>query len=409
MITFAEARDHILDQVRPLDVVTAKLTEMHGHYLAQALVTPFDLPLFDNSAVDGFGVLAKDIVEASPQTAVRLNLAGTIAAGEPSEQKLASGSTLKILTGAPVPSSVEAVVMREFCEELDGEVFFHQMATAGENIRRRGGEFLRGQEVLAKGSLVTPPVIGLLAALGHESFAVHRQPQISIVATGNELIEPGEQLSPGKIYQSNSYALTAALKSFGIEKSKTHRCEDDLKETKRRLASAAKSSDVIISTGGVSVGDFDYVKTAAEELGFETVLWRIALKPGKPVCFGKLEHKQKTTFLFGLPGNPVSSLVTLTQLVKPALLKMLGAQSYKQPLFKAALSKTIKKKAGRLEFLRGTVSQGKDGLLVEPTLGQDSHMLSGLAKANCLIYFPLEEEVLEAGHQVEIEFLHWCP
>lgn len=403
MILYEEARESVVDHATKLGTETLRLNRLLGRYLAEPIIAQTDIPLFDNSAVDGFGVRLQDVANASENNPAKLSFAGTISAGDPGDISFSQGETIKILTGATVPHDVEAVVMREFCEEQNGHVLVKQPAQASENIRRRGDEFAHGQTVLHPGTRITPAVLGLIATLGYERATVFRKPRVAVMVTGNELLSPGMELTPGKIYDSNSYALRAALVSHGVEKVSVLHTSDELESTKATIQQALAKSDIVITTGGVSVGDFDFVKDACEQLGFQTIFWKIALKPGKPVYFGKLGNK----LIFGLPGNPVSVLVTFHQLVKPALLKMMGAESTNTKLIPARLAKPLKKKAGRMEFVRGVVKTEDNQLVVHPTIGQDSHMLGGLAQANCLIYFAKDSETLQAGDQVQVELLEW--
>lgn len=407
MITYQKALQTILDNVALMPTKRLTLDTLPGFVISEPVVANFDMPQFDNSAVDGFGVLSAETESASEGNPAKLSLQATIQAGDHVTHTLAPNSTLKILTGAPVPASVDAVVMREFTEESNGSVFIKCATTPGANIRRKGEEFRAGQTVLEGGVLANAAVIGLLATLGYSSFPAYKKPRITIISTGNELIQPGQTLKPGQIYDSNSFALSAALNSLGLSGVEKLHATDDANATRKALNKAVQSSDVIISCGGVSVGDYDFVKDVAEEIGIKTVFWRIAMKPGKPVYFGLLDNSNATRKLvFGLPGNPVSALVTFHQLVKPALLKMIGLNY--QPLSLAAkLTQSLKKQAGRMEFVRGILISDNGQLLVTPAKGQDSHMMGGIAQANCLIHFPLESQTLSAGESVTVEQLNW--
>lgn len=409
MISFAEARARILDAVSPLGVESVRLDRINGCYLAEPIIANRDMPGFDNSAVDGFGVLVNDVARASVESPVQLQLSGVIQAGDSGESQLAAGCALKILTGAVVPDSVQAVIMREYCQESNGHVTVSIGARLGENIRRRAGEYQQGQEILTAGVLATPPIVGLLAALGHKTFPVHKKPRVAVVGTGDELVKPGRQLGPGQIYDSNSYALRSAVVSMGLNSCRTYTARDDFDSTRSTLKAALVNSDVLITAGGVSVGDYDIVKDVLEECGVQGLFWRIAIKPGKPVYFGTLDSKRsgRRKLVFGLPGNPVSALVTFHLFVRPALLKVSGAGNNEQPLVKAKLTASLKKKSGRMEFVRGILRYENGLPEAQPVTGQDSHMLGGLSQANCLIHFPLEAEVLERGSEVLVEQLHW--
>jgi molybdopterin molybdotransferase len=409
MMTFEEALRTILGCTQTLSIQRLRLESLLGSVLAKSVVAPFHLPLFNNSAVDGFGVRVQDIQGASQEEPITLPLRGTVQAGDTGRINLQSGTTLKILTGAPIPIGVEAVVMKEFCDEGEDSVTFQTSTQPLENIRKRGEEFKKGATVLPPGMVVTPPVIGLLATLGYSSFPVFRKPSVGLISTGNELIKPGTPLNAGQIYDSNTYALTAALKTITITKINTYYAKDTLSATQRAFQKALAENDVIISLGGISVGDYDYVKDVAETLGVRTLFWKISIKPGKPVYFGIYQKGQRQKWVFGLPGNPVSALVTFHQLVQPALLKMMGYALLPEEIpYTAVLTQDIKKKPGRMEFVRGILKRQNGIFTVSPTRGQDSHMLSGLAHANCLIHFASEEATLRQGERVSITPLRWA-
>jgi molybdopterin molybdotransferase len=410
MITFEEALTKILERVEPTRTTTVTIRELAGHVIADNVIARIDSPPFDNSAVDGFGVKLSDVANAGKSSPVKLSLKGVIRAGDRGDVKLQPGSAIKILTGATVPPTVDAVVMREFCNEHNGTVEVLQAATAGENIRRRGGEFLRGQEIVRGGLRATPPVVGLIANLGYRTFPVYRKPKAAVVTTGNELTKPGRDLMPGKIFDSNSYAMTAAVRACGIDDVLNLHAAEDERSTRDVFQRALGFADVIVSTGGVSVGDYDFVKEALESLQVETHIWKIAMKPGKPVYFGvyTAPRSKRKRYIFGLPGNPVSALVTFRTLVVPAVAKIMGVRDFADELIvQAELTSDLKKKSGRVEFVRGRLKTDAGKLYVQPTVGQDSHMLGGLATANALITFPLEADKLPAGQSVEVRLLNW--
>lgn len=411
MITYEEARERILERISPMPKTSVSTSKLLGYVTAEPLLAKLDSPPFDNSAVDGYGVRVQDIAGASEDKPIKLALKATLRAGDaPPSGRLAAGSAMKILTGACVPASVEAVVMREFTHEENGAVFVRSEVAAGENIRRRGGEFLRGTEVLPAGRLLSPSMVALVANLGYRHFDVYRKPKAAVVTTGNELTRPGRELHPGMIYDSNSYGMDSALRAAGVEDVLLLHAREEFASTKNMMMRALSFSDVVISTGGVSVGEFDYVKAALEALGVKTELWRIAIKPGKPVYFGMLEDKRRrrNKYVFGLPGNPVSALVTYHQFVLPALRKLNGLSGYADEMWlPAVLTKPLKKKPGRLEFVRGKLLMQDGALHVEPTTGQDSHMLGGLADANALIYFDKDAGGAAAGSQVKVKQIGW--
>lgn len=409
MITYEEALKLIDDNVSTLGTTEARLEDMAGCYLSQDVIATFPSPQFDNSAVDGYGIKVSDLGGATQAAPKELKLITAIAAGSPCELQINSGETVKIFTGARVPSSCEAVVMREYCSEENGKVRISSSAQKGDNIRRAGEEYKEGDLVLRSGIKASPPVISLLASLGHVKYPVFKKPRIAIVVTGDELVEPGNPLKDGQIYDSNAYGLSAALREMGIGECKTIIARDTREATERCFKDALSESDLVISSGGVSVGDHDYVKETLEGLGVKTIFWRIAIKPGKPVYFGILdcdESKQRK-YIFGLPGNPVSVLITFHQLVKPAIKKISGGLFAANPTFSVKAGTMLKKRPGRLDFVRGTLSKTDGETTVTPTRGQDSHMLSGLAKAEVIMHFGKDAERIESGESIEMSFVNW--
>lgn len=443
MLTYEQALKAILDSCQPLASETISLGNSLRRVLAAPIKANFDLPQFNNSAVDGFGVLVEDLVKASPENPKSLVVIGEMTAGADPSANIANtrinpGQCIRILTGAPVPGTVEAVVMKEVCKDKregkdDGSpeaIDVCASARIGENIRLQGEEIEAGATVLQPGTVVTPPVLGLIATLGITEFSVHRSPRVAVIATGDELIEPGQPLAEGQIYNSNTYALVAALNALGVTEVKRFHAKDNREETTRVLQEALAFADIVISAGGVSVGEYDFIKDVCEEQGVETIFWRIAIKPGKPVYFGVNRKSKAGQLVFGLPGNPVSALVTFNLFVKPVIARLQGAVNTKR-LFQAKAARNLKKKAGRLDFVRGQLSLANSGesnhgqtngskspnesrgtkqaidITVMPTLGQESHMLTGLAKADCLMHFAQELEFLPEGEYLPVELLNW--
>ncbi len=403
-VSFEEAREIVLARARPLGVEQVELAQAWGRVLASPVRAAFDLPRFDNSAMDGFGVRIADVAAASPERPARLPVRATVHAGEAAGTALPTGAAVKLLTGAPVPAGVEAVVMREDTEEDDGLVRVRRAATAGENIRRRGEEYRAGETVLEAGTWITPPVVGLLATFGLTSVEVYVRPRVAVIVTGKELVQPGERLAAPQIYDANSFSLAGALAAWGLPASSLGRVSDDLAETREALAQALATAEVVLTVGGVSVGEHDWVKEACARCGVETQFWGVAMKPGKPTFFGLGRQGQ---LVFGLPGNPVAVLVAYHQFVKPALLAVLGVREVRPMVLTAELAAPVRKKRGRLEFLRGWAEVAEGRLVVRPTNGQDSHMLGGLASANCLLHVAAEAESLAVGESVRVQFLSW--
>ncbi len=408
MISFEESRKLILDAVEPLGSEVLALDQLVGAVTAEPALASEDMPAFDNSAVDGFGVIVSDIAGSTQRSLGELDLVGEVRAGDAGDIAIESGQTVRILTGAVVPRGVEAVVMKEFCSERNGRVAFSVSALKGDNIRRRGEEYHEGDTVLPAGALVTPPVVGLIASAGLDRLSVYRRPSVAVVVTGDELVEPGQPLKKGQIYDSNSYALSAAVRAMGISECSVLRVRDERIATRDTFSRAIAISDVVISTGGVSVGDYDFVKDVAEDLGVSTIFWRIAIKPGKPVYFGVASRDDgRKIYVFGLPGNPVSGLVTFHQLVRPALLSLMGTGVDETRKLMARMGRDMRKKRGRLEFVRGRLKVRGEEIFAFPCSGQGSHMLGGLVEADCLICFPCEADRLAEEEPVEVERLCW--
>jgi molybdopterin molybdotransferase len=410
VISFEAARSLVIEHAHPLPIATVALAAAAGRFLAEEIKAPFDMPRFDNSAVDGFCVRLADVEKASNETPVALRLAGTIRAGEIAGCTPGAGEAVKIMTGASVPQGTEAVVMREFCEEASGTVTVHRSAQAGENIRRAGGEYRQGQTVLSAGTRCSPPVLGQLVSLGMARVAVHARPRVAIISTGDELVEPGGELGEAGVYDGNSVALAAACYALGVRECRLSHASDQLDDVIRTLRQAVSEADVVITVGGVSVGDYDFVRDALAAAGARTHFTRVAMKPGKPNVFATAPAQDasgKTRLFFGLPGNPVSALVSFHHFVRPALLLVMGAREVSPLLVSARMGTPLRKRAGRLEFVRATLAYEENGVIAYPTGGQDSHMLGGLCAAHCLIHFPAESVKLDEGETVTVELLSW--
>ena len=403
MITLEEALAIIRMQVEPLEICRVPLMRLAGYVLARPVTAAMPLPRFDHAAMDGFGLRAADAASVPALLPVQ----GTICAGDTALEPLRAGQAVKILTGAPIPPGVDTVVMKEFCTEMGGVVHVQRAVREGENIRRAGEEFQPGDEVLPAGMRVTPPVVGQLAALGRTAAAVRRKPKVAIVVTGSELVRPGEALCAGQIYDANSYAIRAALASSGVNRCTVFHAVDDPGVMQDRLRKALHAADVVLTIGGISVGEFDFVKDAGTALGVTTHFWTVAIKPSKPTYFGTLGSDRGKKYLFGLPGNPVSALLAFHYFVRPALGQLLGQSAGTAPSVYAELATDLKKKAGREELVRGILCLEDDRLLVRPAVGQESHMLGGLSRANCIIRFPRAAERLAAGARVLVDMLEW--
>lgn len=395
LTTFDEARKLVLSRCLTLGSETVCLPQLLGRVLAEPLVTTVDMPRFDNSAVDGYGLTAAD---ASQHGSVSLRLVGESAAGYGAKFMVREGETARVLTGAPIPAGVETVVMQEDVGVDAESVSITTPVVAGANIRRRAEEYTCGDRLLEAGAICSPPVISLIASAGHSSSTVFRRPRVGILTTGNELVEPGEILRDGQIYASNAFGLAAAIESLGIRPVLSLHLRDDLDETCDAVMQALEQCEVIITSGGVSVGSRDYLRTAFERCGVDPHIWGVAVKPGQPFFFGS----NGGCLIFGLPGNPVSVMVTYFVLVRPALLRIMGTKQMESEQF-LELVDPIEARIGKTEFVRGVMKGGN----VEPLSARGSHMSGGLAKANCLIHVPPDKTRLEAGSTVKCTPLNW--
>jgi molybdopterin molybdotransferase len=409
MMPFEEALAAVLAEVQVLPAEEVSLGSALGRVLAQPLAAEADGPRFDNSSVDGYAVRVADLTAATPEAPVRLPVSGLLPAGEGMAPGLAPGTAVKIMTGAPIPQGTEACVMRE--EVLEGGEWaeFRGPARLGENIRPRGGEYRVGDVLIPEGTLITPPALALLASLGRTSIGVHRLPRVRLLVTGSEVIAPGVALAPGQIYDANGAGLEAALRCLGVEDITVTRLGDDEAKIGSWLALALEEADVVLTSGGVSAGDFDYVPSVFESLGGCRRFWKVAIKPGKPNYFGVRDRGASRALFFGLPGNPVGALLSFERMVRPAVLKLSGRADACALRLEVRLGAELKKSPGRLEWVRGVLTQSQGGLTVEPLPQRDSHMLTGLARAGCLIRFPEEASCLNAGDRVEVQLLRWDP
>lgn len=419
MLSYESAVAKILSHARPLPKERIGLEESSGRFLAQNITARRSAPAFAQSDMDGFGVRFADQRDASPLAPVTLPVAATVRAGDRPTDGPPEGCAVRIMTGAPVPSGADTVVVQESCDILEGLVTIRKAAPLGANIRRPGDEFVRGARLLSAGTYISPPVVGLLASLGISSLLVYRRPTVTVLGTGSELVAPGKQPRPGQIFDSNTFALGAALKELGIGELALRRVKDDPRALRRAMQQALDTSDVVITAGGVSVGDYDFMKQAAAEVGVRSVFWRTAVKPGKPNFFGvyspakgagmKAEGATLSAkrLVFGLPGNPVSALVSFHQFVKPAILRLSGQPRPRRLIIPATLSEGRTKRPGRLEWVRGQLTASGGAVTVAPTRGQKSHMLGGLAHANCLITFPAASAKIQSDSEVLVELLLW--
>lgn len=375
------------------------MTEAHGRVLHADVTACRDVPSFRNSAMDGYAVRAADL--AAVEGPIRLRVLETVAAGGVPSQPVTEGTATRIMTGAVVPEGADTVVRVEDTHESGEMVEIVAPPKSGANVRHPGEDVKMGDEVLRRGRLLRPTDVGLLASIGLATVEVGRRPRVAILSTGDELVDIGQPLGPGQIVNSNAYTLAAAVDEAGATPTVLGIIRDQPERIRGAFAEACRA-DVVLSTGGVSVGSFDYVRQILAELGYEEQFWRVAQKPGKPLTFGKVGH----ALVFGLPGNPVSSLVCFYLYVLPALRTMLGLEHVFLPTTTATMEETLRKADGLTEFVRCNLSGRPDDYRVRSTGTQSSGVLRSLSLGDGLLVGPAETTVLERGRRVQVLLLH---
>jgi len=400
MVTVEEALDKILSRIKPLGFEKVSILEALGRVIAEDIYADRDIPPFDNSGMDGYAVRSEDIRNASSNRPVRLEVIEDLPAGFISKKGLEQGKAIRIMTGAPIPKAADTIVPVEDTKQEEKFVSIFETVPPGDYIRKAGEDVKKGECVISREDLIRPPEVGMLASVGRSFVSVYQRPLVAILCTGEELVDVDGNLEGVKIVSSNSYTLAAQVKDCGAIPIQLGIARDRKGEIKEKLLQGIRS-DVLISSAGVSVGDYDFVKEALSELGMEMIFWRVAMKPGKPVVFGLLQGKP----VFGLPGNPVSSMVSFEQFVRPSLLKMMGHRQLFRPVIEAILKEDIRKRPGRRHFLRAFVSFEKEEYFVTLTGAQGSGILKSMVKANGLVVIPEDRELVKAGEGVKVQLL----
>ena len=402
MIPLGEAREYVLGSARALAEADLPLAEALGTVLSEPVRAPHPVPPFANSAMDGYAVRAEDTAAAP----VALRVTGVILAGQHSERPVEPGEAVRIMTGAPVPPGADAISMLEETRQLDdGRVEIQAAVAPKQHVRFPGDDVAAGAEVFEAGTALTPAHLGVLASLGVGTVRVRRRPRVGVASTGDELMEPGQPLGPGQIHDSNRPSLLAQLTTDGFEAVDLGNIGDDETALESAFEKASASCDAIVTSGGVSVGDRDLVKVVLEKLAGGSMRWmQIAIKPAKPFAFGTLA--EGSTPVFGLPGNPVSALVSYELFVRPALRQMAGHLQIERPRPRAVVEAALRRpRDGKLHFQRVRASLGDDGLVhVRPSGGQGSHQLRAMADANALAVVP-DGDGLGVGDRVEVLLL----
>lgn len=400
MITVDEALDKILSYIHPLGYEKISLLDALGRVIAEDIYASRNIPPLDNSAMDGYALRSEDIRKASQEHPVRLEVIEDLPAGFVSVKTIERGKATRIMTGAPIPKGGDTVIPVEETKKEDGSVLIFKALPLGENIRKSGEDVKKGDRVISKGDKIRPAEVGMLASMGRSFISVYQRPLVAILCTGDELVDVDEEVDEIKIVSTNSYTLAAQVKECGAIPVQLGIARDRKEEIEGKLRQGIRA-DVIISSAGVSVGDYDFVKDVMKNLGMEMVFWKVAMRPGQPLAFGTIGGKP----VFGLPGNPVSSMVSFDQFVRPSLLKMMGYRQLFRPVIDAILKEEIKKKLGSRFFIRGSVSLEKGQYFVTTTGEQGSGILRSMVRANGLIVIPEDQEIARAGEKVKVQLL----
>jgi molybdopterin molybdotransferase len=389
-----KAREAILACLAPTKKTeTVAVRKALGRILAQEIVPKINVPAHDNSAMDGYAVRFSDLQQNSP-----LRESGTALAGKPFSGKLAAGECVRIMTGAVMPAGADTVVIQEVVKKDGERVTIPPGQKQAQNVRYAGEDLKVGVAVLKSGKFLTPADIGLIASLGIGKVKVKRRLRVALFATGDELASIGRKLKAGEVYDSNRYTLYGMLSRLGVEIIDMGVVRDDPKKLEKAFRKASRVSDVVITTGGVSVGEADFVKQLMAKLG-EVLFWKIAMRPGRPMAFGKIG----SAFLFGLPGNPVAVMVTFYQFVRDALIHLSGRRDAPLPLLKAAAAEDLRKVPGRTEYQRGILFKEGNDWRVRTTGQQGSGVLRSMSEANCFIVLEHERGTVKAGEPVQVQ------
>lgn len=413
MISVEEARAYILQHFQPLDTERIDLVDALDRVLSEDIVSPIPVPPHNNSAMDGYAVRAQDITGASPANPVRLRVIADLGAGYVPDAAVTEGGAIRIMTGAVVPPGADTVVRFEETSEAvshkatgKGNEYVEILSAParGSNVRLAGEDIRAGETILPKGSLLRPPEIGLLASVGCARVPVHRKPRVAILATGDELVDIDEPLAPGKIRNSNEYANAAAVLKAGGIPVRLGIARDNLEDLTQKIRSGiAAGADLFITSAGVSVGDYDIVKDVLNREG-EMHFWQVNMKPGKPLAFGMIGK----TPLLGLPGNPVSAIISFETFARPAILTMLGRKNFVRPYVTAILQDRAENNAGRRNYIRVHVTRRADGEYLARTTGeQGSGILTSVSRANGLLEMPPEIQEHKPGERVRITMLDY--
>ena len=401
-LSVGEAQDRILEATPRLGDETIPAFEAAGRVLAEPIDSTRRHPPADSSAMDGYALRREDVSKASAESPVSLPVVFEVPAGGHGARPLAPGEAARIFTGAPLPEGADAVVRQEDTRAGKGRVEIRVSPSPGEHVRRAGEDFEAGDRLIEAGVVLGPAHLGVLASIGRSMVAVHQQPSVALLSSGDELVEPDRPVDGGRIVSSNSYTLAAQCREVGARPIYLGIARDEPRSIEKRLRAGLRA-DVIVSSAGVSVGDHDHVRGVLERIGCRLRFWGVRMKPGYPLAFGVIEATG--TLVFGLPGNPVSAAVTFEEFVRPALRKMMGHRSLFRPVVRARLAESLHKKAGRLHFVRVRLESRDGEVWARATGNQSSGVLTSLIRGEGLAIFPAESETLVAGSEVHVQIL----
>ncbi len=396
MPTYEEARTTILTSVKPLGVERVGLLDALGRVIAEDIVAPWDMPYADNSAMDGFAVRASSCSE--PTT---LEITGYIPAGGIVSSVVIPGCAVKIMTGAPIPPGSDAIVPVEETEEKEGTVRILNPVVRHQHIRFRGEDVKAGDTIIAGGTVLRPPEISMLASFNKVLVPVYRRPRVAVLSTGDELVEPGESVSSGKIINSNALSLAAAIREIGAEPVILGIARDNRESHREKMIEGLKA-DALITSAGVSAGDRDLVRECLAELGVRKLFWKVGIKPGGPTAFGMYDDKP----VFSLPGNPVSTMITFEEFARPALLRMMGHRKVIRPLVKVTLAEDARKKPGKVHFLRVRLTVDGGRYLAYTSGDQNTGILKTMLQADALVILPAGRDSFAAGEELDAHILN---
>jgi molybdopterin molybdotransferase len=399
LVDIDDARGRVLGCVTPLESEAVELgPAVQGRVLAEDVTADEPVPAFDSSAMDGFAVRAEDLAGASASEPITLRVTDEARAGAPAARAVSAGEAISISTGAVIPAGADAIVRIEDTRQDGDRVQIRAAPAAGRDVRRTGEDIRAGQAVLGSGTVLGPAELGVLASLGRGGVECARRPRVSVLVTGDELVGPGEPMRPGGVRDSSSQSISALVRSAGGEVVYAELVRDDAVGTREAIARAVEDADVTVICGGVSVGSHDHVRPALQELGAQQVFWGVALRPGRPTWFGTAGRG----LVFGLPGNPVSAIVTFVLLVRPALRALLGARDGDRTAT-AVIDSDYTKRPGRAHAVRCRLIAREDGWHAEPTGAQGSHILTSMLGADVLAMVPSDTAGVRAGERVGIE------